>query len=222
MFKQYPRFVAAAGLSLASVVASAVPISGLVNTGAGLSAGQQDTNYAFAVNSGSATSNGFSYVAASAGFPFGSWLASNATSTWLTPSANQAQSYDIKSAGVYTWTLSFNLSGDDASSASFTGRWLSDNSSSMYLNGNLIGSTPNSNASFSSWTSMGTVSTGFVDGLNTLTFVVNNNMAAAPNPTGLRVEFASSNVTPVPEPESYALMLAGLLCVGFVARRRAA
>ena len=43
------------------------------------------------------------------------------------------------------------------------------------------------------------------------------------NPTGVRVEFLDSYTSvaaPVPEPASYAMILAGLLVVGGVARRR--
>jgi len=36
------------------------------------------------------------------------------------------------------------------------------------------------------------------------------------------VEFTSSSVTAVPEPETYAMLLAGLGLVGFMARRRKA
>ncbi|HEY4082402.1 MAG TPA: PEP-CTERM sorting domain-containing protein [Burkholderiaceae bacterium] len=222
MSQHFARLVTALSLSVASLAASAVPIAGLVDTGIGAAAGQQDTNYVFAITSGSATSNGFSYVTADGGFPVnGAWMVNDSVSKWLTPSTTQGQSYDTTvAAGVYTWTLSFDLTGEDAGSASFAARWMSDNSSSVYLNGHLLGSTPTSNASFSSWTDMGTVSSGFVAGVNTLTFVVDNNLAPAPNPTGLRVEFSASNVSPVPEPTSYALMLAGLLAVGSVVRRR--
>ncbi len=41
-------------------------------------------------------------------------------------------------------------------------------------------------------------------------------------PTGIRVEFLGSSVTAVPEPESYAMMLAGLGLMGAIARRRKA
>jgi len=51
---------------------------------------------------------------------------------------------------------------------------------------------------------------------------VKNNMQNGGNPTGIRVEFDRSVVTAVPEPESYALMLAGLGLMGAVARRRKA
>ena len=220
-FKQYPILAIALGLSLAGSAAMAASITGLVNTGAGLSADQQDTNYAFAVVAGSATSAGFGYVASDAGYPFPNWLADSSTSHWLTPTTNQGQSYDVGSAsGTYTWTLSFDLTGYDASTASFGGRWASDNNSSVYLNGTLLASTPNTEASFAGWTDMGTVSSGFVSGVNTLQFIVTNVAKPPLNPTGLRVEFSGSTVSAVPEPQSYALLLAGLTGVGYVARRR--
>ena len=227
MIKQYPRLLAFAFLSVASLAASAIPIAGLVNTGAGGTAGQQDKNYAFSVQAGSAVSNGYSYITKdqTGVFPFVSnaWAPNDVNSKWLTPSANQGQSYDTtKSPGQYTWTLNFDLTGDDISTAMFDVRWMSDNSSSAYLNGQLIGTTATSKDSFVKWTDSGKVSSGFVTGLNTLSFVVNNYLAPPNNPAGLRVEFVSSSVTalPVPEPGTYALMVAGLLGRVGVARRR--
>ena len=52
-------------------------------------------------------------------------------------------------------------------------------------------------------------------------FVVTNVAQNGGNPTGLRVEFTASNVTPVPEPETYAMLLAGLGLMGVISRRRA-
>ena len=227
MIKQYPRLLAAMGLSLASLAASAIPIAGLVNTGAGGTAGQQDMNYGFSVQAGTATSNGHSYITKDqvGVFPFvtRAWAANDANSKWLTPSANQGANFDTtKAPGQYTWSLTFDLTGDDISTASFDVRWMSDNSSSAYLNGNLLGSTATTTDTFMKWTDSGNVSSGFVPGLNTITFVVNNYLAPPQNPTGVRVEFVSSNVTalPVPEPGTYALMFAGLLGVAGVVRRR--
>jgi len=47
-----------------------------------------------------------------------------------------------------------------------------------------------------------------------------NQAQGAGNPTGLRVEFLSSNVAAVPEADSYALMMAGLGLMGLVVRRK--
>jgi hypothetical protein len=67
---------------------------------------------------------------------------------------------------------------------------------------------------------------GFVAGTNTLVFDVSNeantnpNPSLARNPTGLQVHFDSSSIAAVPEPETYAMMLAGLGMMGFMVRRK--
>jgi hypothetical protein len=51
-----------------------------------------------------------------------------------------------------------------------------------------------------------------------LTLVVNGNSSAG---MGYNASYAGTlNIVPVPEPETYALLLAGLGAIGFVARRR--
>ena len=93
----------------------------------------------------------------------------------------------------------------------------------MALNGVNLGTIASGDASsFNSWTFFDSVAPGasFIAGVNTLTFTVTNLARNGGNPTGLRVEFLDSSVTAVPEPETYALMLAGLGIIGFVARRR--
>ena len=47
-----------------------------------------------------------------------------------------------------------------------------------------------------------------------------NNGGQVPNYSNLTLFVRDAVVTPVPEPETYALMLAGLAAVGFIARRR--
>ena len=212
------KMTLALSLALATFAsAQAASINGLVNTGTGAS-GTQDMNYALSVTQGSTVlSNTNAYVAFDAAFPIGPWMANSATSKWLTPTANQAESFDPSSNGIYRYTLSFDLTGYNASSASFMGRFAADNSATVTLNGNNIGSA----AGFTSWSSFG-AGTGFNAGVNTLNFDVLNFQQNGGNPTGLRVEFTESNIAAVPEPETYGMLLAGLGLMAFVARRRKA
>ncbi len=184
-----------------------------------------DLNYAFGVIAGTATgtacasTTGFcGHVAIESGFPVTThWIAPGGSSAWLTPSSEQAKSYDASSNGYYTWTLSFDLAGFDPTTASFSGQFAADNGSTVTLNGSSsVLATANS---FSNWTGFSATS-GFVAGLNTLMFTVTNTAQPSGNPTGLRVEFLTSSVSPIPEPASYALMLCGLLAVAGAARRR--
>ena len=202
------KCIYAAVLAISSMVsAHADTITGLVNTGTSAS-GTADTNY---VLNGNTTG----YVTQDNVWPIGPWLANSATSKWITPSQNQAQSFDATANGTYIWTLSFDLSGYNPATASFSGRFAADNSATVSLNGTQIGTS----AGFGSFSSFA-ASSGFVSGLNTLSFVVTNLKQNGGNPTGLRAEFLASSVTAVPEPETYAMLLAGLALMGAVARRR--
>lgn len=210
------RLALVVALGLASISVQAADILGLNNTGAGFAAGTQDTNYAV---SGTSAVGPYGYVSANGSFPLaGNWLANDATSSWLTLTSDQGQSFDPISDGTYTWTTTFDLTGYDATTASFNGRFLADNSIIATLNGNQIGTVD----SFTTWGSFSATASSFVAGVNTLSFVLTNTALSSGNPAGLRVEFLSSNVAAVPEADTYALMLAGLGLMGFVARRKKA
>lgn len=206
---------------LLALLASASPafaaqISGLFDTGSSFATNAQDTHYALSVMSGSTTGlDPYGYVADNAGWPDGSPWVSSGGAKWLTPTASEDQSFDPSSNGVYLWRLSFNLTGFDATTASFSGKWAADNGGSVLLNGTQIGTS----GGFSSLSSFSATS-GFFAGVNTLDFKVTNLQQNGGNPTGLMVDFTSSNVAPIPEPETYAMLLAGLGFMGFVARRR--
>jgi hypothetical protein len=197
-----------AALILATAPASAAVSPTLANTGADADANGIDDNW---------TLNGGSAFIGTPIHP--AWEANNATSRWLTPTANGAADLDPSADGFYTYTLNFSLAGFNPASASFSGRFAVDNTvDEIRLNGNLIGS----GGACCSFASGGTfdVLSGFVAGNNTLTFRVRNFAQASGNPSGLRVEFLQSNANAVPEPATWALMLGGFGVIGAAARRR--
>jgi len=203
--------IIAAAIAVACISsAHAASITGLYNTGLGTS-GLQDMNYTLSSASVTETSP----TITDSNYPVGTWLANDAVSKWITPTASQAQSLDPASNGTYTYTLTFDLTGYLAASAMFNARVAADNGVEVKLNNNSI-----TNAvGFSNWATF-SASSGFVAGVNTLEFVVTNYAQQSGNPTGLRVEFTDSNVNAVPEAETYAMMLGGLALLGVVARRR--
>jgi hypothetical protein len=212
------KLILAAALALGAFgAAQAASISGLANTGSGTS-GSEDSNYSISVVEGSTTlSNSNAYVSQDDVWPIGTWLANSTDSKWITPGADQGQTYDQWSSGVYDYQLTFDLTGYDATTASFTARLAADNAVTVILNGVEIATS----TSLSSWAEFA-ASSGFVSGVNTLDFLVTNWQQDNYNPTGLRVEFTSSSVSAVPEADTCAMMLAGLGLVGFIARRRKA
>jgi hypothetical protein len=211
------KLVVAAALTALTGLAQALPITGLVNTGAGLSAGDQDTNYVLTVAGTSATLLGsaptYGYVVTDV---HPSWIppSASADSQWLTPLASGQDTFDPAGGGdgVYTWTLTFDI--DQYFSAAYLeGRWTSDNYGLVYLNGTLL----DQSDGYYQWDTFSAGTDLFVAGTNTLKFVVTNFQQTELNPTGVRVEFTASAV---PEPESYALLLGGLGVLGAISRRR--
>lgn len=91
-----------------------------------------------------------------------------------------------------TYTLSFDLTGYNASTASVTGEFASDNWADAYLNGNALASQPHSTVASNFQTLFPFSASGadFVTGINTFSFVVTGTGA----PSALLVDFESSSV----------------------------
>lgn len=203
--------------SIVTQSAYASPIAGLFNTGEGITVDQQtDTHYALSDQNGVSIFGGFGEAAVGNGFPVGSgvWIDDSATSHWLTPTANRTDVFDLTSPGTYVWTLSFDLSGFDPASASFSGHFSADNNAVALLNGNQIGTAWD----FRGWYDFSSSTNQFVNGVNKIEFVVTNEQFDGFNPTGLRVEFTGSNVSAVPLPGAAWLFLSSMF--GFLAIKR--
>ncbi len=187
--------VAAAG------AAHAAPITTFYGTGvdaAGnlLAAGAVDSHYSVAPG-------GSTFAIGPAGLA-GSWVGNSATSQWISATANT-----LAGGGPFVYSTTFSLAGLDASSALLSLDVAADNRAAVQLNGNPVGV-----VIFPGWTAYTALSinSGFVAGLNTLSFAVpNNDTSANDGPTGLQVLVRSATANAIPEPAGWALVGLALL-----------
>lgn len=214
------RALAMLAWPLACTVLNAAPIPGLYSTGldvdgTALGAAKVDPHYklvlipdpqgpefdALAVTNDTFTLN--------PGFPVGPWIAESATSRWIAPAPTQGVGSD---PGDYLYRITFDLTGLDPATARIVGQWTSDNvGTDILLNGASLGITQGGN--FGALSPF-EISSGFVTGVNTLDFQINN---AAPgvNPTGLRVEISRATAEKPGDPPAFlATRGGGLVFVG--------
>jgi hypothetical protein len=118
------------------------------------------------------------------------WIDPPAGSAWIGPSNGSV----TDPAGEYTYTLAFDLTGLDPTTASISGSWAVDNSAVMLLNGVATGDS----ITVDPFTVLHpfTLSGGFVAGVNTLEFVVDNPTSTGLNPTGLLVSGLEGTAEP--------------------------
>jgi len=170
-------------------------ISGLFNTGQSASGtanalGTVDAHYSVvSMPSGSTLTN------VSTQLSYAAWIANDADSTWIGSAADQR-------TGVYQYQTSFTLqAGADARSAHISFDLASDNNlRDILVNGVSTGFS--SNLQYGAYTHVDLfgANAAFQNGLNTITFVVDNRDNASPTlsgPTGLRIDNIAGTVAVV-------------------------
>ena len=132
---------------------------------------------------------------------------------WVSPTASGSAG----TLGYYTYSLSFDLTGFDPSTAFISGRFATDNEGSIGLNGGSVATT--GNADFRDLKSF-QIDSGFLPGLNTVDVSVNN----GGDPTSFIVVFdratAKPLAAPMPDKGSTLLMAAGVAVPLIALRRR--
>jgi hypothetical protein len=152
------------------------------------------------------------------GFPIPPWVANSGTSRWIGPAANDANG----PAGYYYYETLFDLTGMRPETAVIRGQWATDNYGyEILLNGTPTGNLNTSQfGAFTPFEIAGHLGDPFVEGLNSLIFVVTNAPGGAANPAGLRIEGLTAGVEPIPEPSTIALAGAAILGLLWARRRK--
>lgn len=122
--------------------------------------------------------------------PIPAWAPNSADAKWISPVAATGANLN---PGNFTYQTTFDLTGLDETTAELSGNIAADNSVIVMLNGVQVfaGSVSVSFASSAAFS----ITSGFIAGVNTLQFIVNNG-GTAPNPTGLLVQISGSANSP--------------------------
>jgi hypothetical protein len=153
-------------------------------------------------------------------------VAGSPTSVWIQPCAPGTDPVSLP-AGDYWFTTRFDLTGLDPNTAEITFRVSADNwLVETLLNGddaNVMfreNPTPNGWETYREWSDPFTLNNGFVDGWNTLSFLVRNDpiYRGGFNPTAFRLEVLGATAS-TPEPAS-AVLFAAFATVSIYGVRR--
>jgi len=178
--------------------------TGIAADGSLLVSGAADSHYNLLY---SADSDGTTALATTAN---PNWQQATTTAGWISPGSSGTQGWD---SGYYTFETLLDLTGYDPTTASLSGLIAADNEVSIYLNGGQ--SALYSGGGFNS-SSPFLLNNGFVNGINTIDFVVHNDGG----PTGLMVDDALATANaPTPEPTNLLLLASGAM-LGIVTLRK--
>jgi hypothetical protein len=162
-----------------------IPIPTLFNTGVDdykflLDDGDTDPHYLLSSSADYSFPGPDTKIVFSGGFPFGSWINNDNSSKWIAPRADAG---DFNAAGMYIYTLTFSLHEFKPETAEIRGFWTTDNNGvDILINASSLHYETAYN-SFAFGFFPFEIKQGFIDGFNTISFVVYNGEA----PTGLRV-----------------------------------
>ena len=139
----------------------------------------------------------------------GVWFPNGPNSSWIAPNPN-----DAHGNGNFTLTYTFNLAGYDLTTATFNDlRWSIDDAGFVQLNGHTEASLASGN--WSSFNSFSIPVSHLEQTVNTLTITSTGSDGFL---DGARLE-GTLTISPIPEPATYAIFMAGLILVSFLSRR---
>lgn len=173
------------------------------------------------VPAGSGFGNG-TYLANVADAKVSGWANSGTSARWIAPATDISSMTSLKATGQYIYETKFNLDRFEANTAEISGLWAVDDSSDgILINDVPIGFARTGTSEFSTLQPF-SITSGFLPGINSLKFIVNNLPGSdSINPTGLLVSMTAT-ATPlviVPEPLSIVSMIGGLTLL-IIARKR--
>jgi hypothetical protein len=148
------------------------------------------------------------------------WVLPSPGTQWINPYGVGTMNAPF---GLYDYRTTFDLTGLNPLTAVLTGEFAADNWACISLNFGITGiCTTGGNYGFNHYTpftiscALGTCGSGFLPGINTLDFIVQNNELV----TGLEVEISGTASPTTPEPSSLLLMGTGVLGLIGVVRRK--
>ena len=199
--------------------------TGVDNFGIALSNGSVDSHYKIVTDPGVAGTVSELAYGYKSGWPIagnGPWQSPGSNAGWDTPTSTLNTS-TIAAAGLWDYRTSFSLAGLNPATADITGSWTADNIGvEILLNGVNTGipATPDSTFQLVNFA----INSGFVAGLNTLDFIVNNvSSPYSNNPSGLLVELSGTAASSaVPLPSAIWTFMAGTMALLALGKRRKA